>query len=92
MSTDMYVKMDACDQLLLSEGVCHQLGIITYHPDVRPWKNCKDKRVMEPSDDQSEANETMSEEDVKTQDARVPQVRLLQTVRVLPQHTKNMKV
>ena len=30
----VYIKMDAHDQLLLSEGVCHQLGIIAYHADV----------------------------------------------------------
>ena len=93
MSTDVYVKMDACDQLLLSAGVCRQLGIITYHPDVHPWKNGKDELAMQPSDDQKEANETTSEED-ETRDVRVPQVRvrLLQTVRVLPQHTRNVKV
>ena len=28
------MKMDAHDQLLLSEGVCRQLGILAYHPDV----------------------------------------------------------
>ena len=32
MSTQMYVKMDADYQLLLSESVCRQLGIVTYHP------------------------------------------------------------
>lgn len=31
MRTPVYVKMDAKDQLLLSEGVCNQLRIITYH-------------------------------------------------------------
>ena len=31
MRTPVYVKMDARDPLLLSEGVCHQLGIIRYH-------------------------------------------------------------
>lgn len=30
----VYLKMDAYDQLLLSEGVCRQLGIVTYHPSV----------------------------------------------------------
>ena len=35
MSTPIYVKMDAHEQLLLSEGVCRQLGIITYHPEVQ---------------------------------------------------------
>ena len=34
MMTDIYVKMDASEPLLLSEGVCRQLGIVTYHPDV----------------------------------------------------------
>ena len=32
--TPVFVKMDAHDPLLLSEGVCRQLGIISYHPDV----------------------------------------------------------
>ena len=30
--------MDAQDQLLLSEGVCWQLGIVTYHPSIEPPK------------------------------------------------------
>lgn len=34
MRTPVYVKMDAHDPLLLSEGVCHQLGIISYHTSV----------------------------------------------------------
>ena len=29
--------MDAKDQLLLSETVCRQLGIISYHPRVEVW-------------------------------------------------------
>ena len=33
MKTPVYVKMNARDQLLLSEGVCRQLQIVTYHPD-----------------------------------------------------------
>ena len=28
------MKIDAHDPLLLSEGVCHQLDIISYHPSV----------------------------------------------------------
>ena len=32
MNTAVYLKMDAHDDLLLSEGVCCHLGIITYHP------------------------------------------------------------
>lgn len=30
--------MDAQEQLLLSEGVCRQLGIVTYHPSIEPSK------------------------------------------------------
>jgi len=38
MTTPIYLKMDAHDQLLLSEGVCRQLGIISYHPNVKIWR------------------------------------------------------
>ena len=34
MLTPVYIKMDALDQLLPSEGICRQLGIVTYHKDV----------------------------------------------------------
>ena len=34
MRTPIYVKLDAADQLLLGEGVCRQLKIISYHPYV----------------------------------------------------------
>ena len=34
MRTQVYIKMDAREPLLLSEGVCRQLGIISYHPDL----------------------------------------------------------
>ena len=34
MCTPVYVKMDTKDQLLLSEGVCNQLRIITYYSAV----------------------------------------------------------
>ena len=33
------MKTDAHDQLLLSEGVCRQLGILAYHPDVKARKD-----------------------------------------------------
>ena len=36
MKTPVYIKMNASEQLLLSEGVCRQLGIISYHSDVEP--------------------------------------------------------
>ena len=34
MTTPVYVKMDPCDQLLLSEGVCRQLRVLQYYPFV----------------------------------------------------------
>ena len=36
--TSIYIKMDAHDQLLLSEGVCSQLGILEYHENVWPGR------------------------------------------------------
>ena len=36
--TPMYIKMDAHNQLLLSEGVCSQLGILEYHKNVWPGR------------------------------------------------------
>ncbi len=38
MCTPVYLKMDAHEQLLLSEGVCRQLGIIQYHKSVEKWR------------------------------------------------------
>ncbi len=36
LTTPVYLKMDSPERLLLSEGVCRQLGIVQYHQDVRP--------------------------------------------------------
>ena len=38
MCTPIYIKMDAADQLLLSEGVCRQLGVVTFHPNAEQWR------------------------------------------------------
>ena len=38
MNTPVYVKVNAHEPLLLSEGVCRQMGIISYHPEVKPRK------------------------------------------------------
>jgi len=37
----MYVKMNVPEELLLSEGECRQLGIINYHPEVKPFRTVK---------------------------------------------------
>ena len=41
LTTPVYLKRDSPDGLLLSEGVCRQLGIIKYHDEVRPVKDSK---------------------------------------------------
>ena len=41
MCTPVYIKTNAREQLLLSEGVCRQLDILQYHPDVKPWRGGK---------------------------------------------------
>lgn len=38
MTTPVYIKCDAHEQLLLSEGVCRQLGMLHYHQDVENWR------------------------------------------------------
>ena len=38
MKATVYVKMDAQEQLLWSEGVCRQLGIVMCHPSIEPSK------------------------------------------------------
>ena len=43
MGTIVYIKMDAREQLLLSEGVCRQLGIIVYHPEVQIWHGSRNE-------------------------------------------------
>ena len=42
--TQVYLKMDAPEQLLLSEGVCRQLGMLSYYPSVQVWRGGR-KRV-----------------------------------------------
>ena len=48
MTTPVYVKMDAHEPLLLSEGVCRQMGIISYHPEVKPRKASSFEPVLTP--------------------------------------------
>ena len=59
MKTPVYLKNDAYNQLLLSKGVCRQLGIIIDHPLAEPWR----KRT----------STTQSKEHAGT-DVRVPRV------------------
>ena len=71
MKTTVYIKMDARDQLLLSEGVCRQLGILSYHPQVEVWRGRRRRG-------RSDLNTSESDE------AQVPRitVKLINSVRV----------
>ena len=87
MNTTIYVKMDAYDQLLLSEGVCRQLGIIQYHPAVRPWTERRrgpGVEVGQKSDTEVDAGEAEDLEDRSTSIVPTVRVKLLQTVSILP--------
>ena len=57
MTTPVYIKMDAKEQLLLSEGVCRQLSIIQYHPDVQPWRSREKKPAASAVGDGNAAEE-----------------------------------
>ena len=79
MKTAVYVKMDAPEDLLISEGVCRQLGILTYHPEVQPFK----VRRAEKIDDIRENTEQQAVCQVL-----MVRVRLVHGLRLLPnQHT-----
>ena len=69
MVTPVYIKMDAPEQLLLSEGVCRQLGILSYHPDVQVWRGGR-KKVKTPPHSKAQVPSV--------------RVRLLQTIQVPP--------
>jgi hypothetical protein len=45
--------MDAPEQLLLAEGVCRQLNIISYHPQVAGQKMAKKNSLCQDSDQSS---------------------------------------
>ena len=76
--TPVYIEMDATDRLLLSEGVCHQLGLIGYHPDVEVWRGGRKRQFLTS----------------KTTDATVPTVRvkLISSVRLLALHAATVLV
>ena len=87
MNTTIYVKMDAYDQLLLSEGVCSQLGIVQYHPAVQPWAERRrgpGVEVGKKGDAEVDAGEMEDPEDRSTPIVPTVRVKLLQTVSILP--------
>ena len=96
MKTPVYIKMNAHDQLLLSEGVCRQLNIIQYHPTVEAWRG--GRRKIQPNQSiqrkQSRPAQLQEPHMTRAQDAQVPTVRvsLVQTVQLLPHQRKLVEV
>ena len=75
LRTPVYIKMDAQDQLLLSEGACRQLNIVTYHPEAQVWRGGQARRRQGSAEQRDQA--------------KVPavHVRLLTTLRIPPHHS-----
>ena len=95
MCTPVYIKADPHEQLLLSEGVCRQLGILQYHPEVEPWRGGRKRskrsktqthtgtsvpRLREQNTDTTGIRTTTAEQMAKVPTVRV---RLVQFVRLL---------
>jgi hypothetical protein len=74
--------MDAHEPLLLSEGVCRQMGIISYHPEVQP-------RKLSISDPRGPVPEEQNEQTESSPKCQVPTVRiqLVQSVKLPPKQT-----
>ena len=73
----VYVKIDASDQLLLSEGACRQLGIISYHPNVRRWNRSKLEPIRKSEEESGEravAEDSEPTEKESHREVRVPAV------------------
>ena len=90
LKTNVYIKMDAYDQLLLSEGICRQLGIITYHTNVHPFR----QRQVECSRESNTLKDHCEVGNDDKGDVVVPLVRvqLVQGVKLLPQQGTKVQV
>lgn len=62
MKIPVYIKMDAFDQLLLSEGVCRRLSIINCHPEVRKWNWSKLKPMSQSDNEEGKEPDTRGAE------------------------------
>ena len=83
MRTTVYI-VDAQEELLLSEGVCRQLGILQYHPEVKPWKGKKPGQKK--SSTATPTTDNGKSEVPKESTVAVPmvRVRLVRPLRLLP--------
>ena len=98
MTTPVYIKMDAHDQLLLSEGVCRQLGIVTTTQASNDGEEEGSNQPANttPLDATSQDVQRSSGNSPPDQDheAVVPTVRinLLQSTHILPHQSKVVEV
>ena len=76
--TPVYIKMDSSTPLLLSEGVCRQLGILAYHPSISVAKK----------------EDSHAKEREESTQASVPLVKvsLIQSVKLLPHQMTQVRV
>jgi hypothetical protein len=107
MCTPVYIKTNAHEQLLLSEGVCRQLGILHYHPEVETWRGGRKRnhqgqahtsvpspQEKKPSHTSKEATSGGVPSPPAVQTAEVPtvRVRLVQSLRLLPHQGASVSV
>ena len=106
MRTPVYIKTNAHEQLLLSEGVCRQLDILRYHPDVEPWRGGKKRdqtqtRTVGPAHQEGSSQDPVEQtttgevvEGPVMEIAEVPTVRvmLVQSLRLLPHQGASVTV
>ena len=103
VTTPVYIKMHAHDQLLRSEGVCRQLGVIQYHHDVETWRGGRKKSTPptpeskpqeEPQPPATDLTPSATVPHAAEQGAKVPTVRvnLVQSVQLLPHQSLVVEV
>ena len=73
MNTPIYVKMDAKEDLLLSEGVCRQLNIfVIYHPKVGPATKITARgQSLGPGQSAGKVSDTVTDTDTVTDSVTV---------------------
>ena len=82
MNIPIYVKMDAKEDLLLSEGLCRQLNIVTYHPEVgSTTKSTARGQSLGPGQSDGKAADAVTDTDTVTDSVTV---KLVKTVHALP--------
>ena len=83
INTPVYIKMDSPTNLLLSEGVCCQLQILTYHPSISAkLKDCHKESSKIVGEERTEPSR-------QTSGAVVPMVKvqLIKSEKLLPRTT-----